>query len=127
MGSLADVAQMKTKLYDAKCSTTPCTQVDGIGCTGMVNKVYLIGAFLCTLPPPPPTHTPGPIQGPCRSTENEAERQKKSGTERERKRERGPERDRERERERGHRSGRRGDYGVETECGRGEGEGERCM
>jgi hypothetical protein len=48
MGTLADVAQMKTKLYDSKCSTTPCVQVDGIGCFGMVNRVYTIGAsYLC--------------------------------------------------------------------------------
>jgi hypothetical protein len=52
MGSLDDVAQMKTKLYDAKCSTTPCVQVDGIGCTGMINKVYSIGVFLCAALPP---------------------------------------------------------------------------
>jgi hypothetical protein len=43
MGNLADVAQMKTKLDHTKCSTTPCVQVDGIGCIVMVNKVYSIG------------------------------------------------------------------------------------
>jgi hypothetical protein len=45
MGTLADVAEMKQKLYDSKCSTTPCVRVDGIGCIGMVNKVYSIGAW----------------------------------------------------------------------------------
>ncbi len=45
MGGLADVAQMKTKLFDAQCSTTPFTQLDGVGCISMVNKVYTVGAF----------------------------------------------------------------------------------
>jgi hypothetical protein len=44
MGNLPDVAQMRTKLYDGKCSTTPDVQVGGIGCRGMVNNVYSIGA-----------------------------------------------------------------------------------
>ncbi len=50
LGNLADVAQMKTRLFDAKCSTTPCAQVDGVGCIGMVNKVYAIGALPCDAP-----------------------------------------------------------------------------
>ncbi len=49
MGNLADIAQLKTKLDDAKCSTTPCVQTDGIGCLGDVNKIYSIGAYSMVL------------------------------------------------------------------------------
>ncbi len=42
MGKFDDVAQMKQKLDDATCSTTPC--VGGIGCIQGVNKVYSSGA-----------------------------------------------------------------------------------
>jgi hypothetical protein len=42
MGTLADAAQMRTKLEDASCSTNPC--VNGVGCVGWINTVYTIGA-----------------------------------------------------------------------------------
>jgi hypothetical protein len=42
MGTLADVAQMKWKLDDAKCNTIPCLSKDG--CAGWTNRVYSIGA-----------------------------------------------------------------------------------
>jgi hypothetical protein len=43
MGALTDVAQMKTKLDDSVCSTTPCSGLGAVGCVGLVNKVYAIG------------------------------------------------------------------------------------
>jgi hypothetical protein len=44
MGTFADVAQMKRKVADATCNTTPC--VGGSGCINLVNKVYSLGASL---------------------------------------------------------------------------------
>jgi hypothetical protein len=51
MGSLSDVAQMKRKLDDARCSAIPC--VGGAGCVEWTNKVYSIGA--CSAYPTYPT------------------------------------------------------------------------
>jgi hypothetical protein len=43
MGTLDDVAQMKRKLDDSICSTTPCSGSGAVGCVGLVNKVYTVG------------------------------------------------------------------------------------
>jgi hypothetical protein len=49
MGALTDVSQMKWKLDDSTCRTTPCS--GGVGCNRLVNKVYTVSEprkfFVC--------------------------------------------------------------------------------